>query len=204
MKEKFIDKFLNFITKYEECDRIKLLRLKYGLEGIFNLMVKTSVVILLSFLLGTTNITLMTMVFYALLRTFSFGFHANSSIGCWITTITVYNIIPLILKNITIPHIIGYIILFISVISMILWAPADTPKRPLLKKEVRKKCKRISTSIVILYAVIYLLNFNSLINDAIMYALMIQTVFINPVTYKITRTPFNNYKYYKKKESKEV
>ena len=199
MKEKFINSSLTFIMKYQECDDLKIKKLKYGLEGIYSLIVKLSVVILIALLTNNLSTTLLFLLFYAGIRTFSFGWHAKSNIACWISTITIYNIIPLLIIKITIPNIIGYIILGIALLSMIIWAPADTPKRPLIRKEQRLKAKILSIIIVLIYIVIYLLSNNELINNSLLYALTIQIICINPLTYKFTNTQFNNYKYYKKK-----
>ena len=109
-----------------------------------------------------------------------------------------YNGFPYIISTITIPKLIGYIILAVALISMILWAPADTPKRPLIRKKHRLKCKILSCLIVLIYTIIFSFNNISIINNAMLFALIIQMLIINPLTYKITNTQFNNYKYYKK------
>lgn len=198
MKEKFINSSINFISKYQECDDLKLKRLKYGLEGIYSLIVKISVVILISIITKTLTETLLFILFYAGIRTFSFGWHANSNIACWITTLLIYNIILYFIINIDYPIYIGYIILGISLISMLLWAPADTPKRPLIRKKQRLKSKILSITVLVLYAVIYVTINSNPLKNIILYSLLIQTILINPITYKITNTRFNNYKYYKK------
>ena len=198
MKEKFVNSSINFISKYQECDDLKIKKLKYGLEGIYSLVVKISVVILISIFTKTLMETLLLILFYAGIRTFSFGLHAKSNQACWMTTICIYNIIPLIINKLTIPNSLGYIVLILSLLSVILWAPADTPKRPLIRKKNRIKCKVISIIIVLLYTLIFTINKSNLINNVILYALVIQDIFINPITYKITHTQFNNYKYYKK------
>lgn len=199
MKEKFISSSISFISKYEECDDLKVKKLKYGLEGIYNLLVKLVVVLLIAILTNTIKETALLILFYAGIRTFSFGWHAKSSLGCWVSSLLVYIIIPVFLINKPIPNYIGYIILGIALISMILWAPADTPKRPLIRKNQRIKAKIISILIVLLYSLLYFTINNSIIKNVIIYALLIQTILINPLTYKITNTRFNNYKYYKKK-----
>lgn len=198
MKEKFVESSINFISKYEECDDLKLKKLRYGLQGIYSLIVKLTVVIIISIITNTIKETLLFLLFYAGIRTFSYGMHAKSNIGCWITTITIYNVIPLIIRNYNMPNTFSYIVLGISLISMLLWAPADTPKKPLIRKKQRILCKSISTSVVIFYTIIFLINNITIINNAIIYALIIQSIIINPITYKITNTQFNNYKYYKK------
>lgn len=198
MKEKFINSSINFISKYQECDDLKLKRLKYGLEGIYSLIVKISVVILISIITKTLTETLLFILFYAGIRTFSFGWHAKSNIACWITTLLIYNVILYFIINIDYPIYIGYIILGISLISMLLWAPADTPKRPLIRKKQRLKSKILSITVLVLYAVIYVTINSNPLKNIILYSLFIQTILINPITYKITNTRFNNYKYYKK------
>ena len=102
MKEKFINSSLTFIMKYQECDDLKIKKLKYGLEGIYSLIVKLSVVILIALLTNNLSTTLLFLLFYAGIRTFSFGWHAKTNIACWISTITIYNIIPLLIIKITI------------------------------------------------------------------------------------------------------
>ena len=199
MKEKFINSSINLVCRYQECDDLKLKRLRYGLEGMYSLIVKLSVVIIISIITNTIKETLLFLLFYAGIRTFSYGMHAKSNIACWITTITIYNIIPILLSSISVPRYIGYIILGIALISMILWAPADTPNKPLIRKKQRQKCKILSIIIVLIYTIIYLMNKTLIINNALLYALTIQIIFINPLTYKITNTQFNNYKHYKKK-----
>ncbi len=198
MKEKFINSSINFISKYQECDDLKLKRLKYGLEGIYSLIVKISVVILISIITKTLTETLLFILFYAGIRTFSFGWHANSNIACWITTLLIYNVILYFIINIDYPIYISHIILGISLISMLLWAPADTPKRPLIRKKQRLKSKILSITVLVLYAVIYVTINSNPLKNIILYSLLIQTILINPITYKITNTRFNNYKYYKK------
>lgn len=198
MKEKFINSSLSFIMKYQECDDLKIKRLKYGLEGIYNLVLKLIIVLIIACLTQTIKETTLLILFYAGIRTFSYGMHAKSSLACWITTILIYNGLPFLIANTIIPAYLGYTILGISFIFMLLWAPADTPKKPLIREKQRLKCKIMSLIVIIIYTIIFSFNKTTIINNSIIYALIIQIIFINPLTYKITNTKFNNYKYYKK------
>ena len=182
MKEKFVSSSINFISKYQECNDLKLKQLKYGLEGIYSLFFKLSIAIIISLIINTFKETMLFLFFYSFIRTCSFGMHAKSNMSCW-----------------TFPNFIGYIILGIGLISILLWAPADTPKKPLIRKKQRLTCKIISTIIIILYGIIFTNSTNNLINNALIYAIIVQSIFINPISYKITKTQFNNYKYYHKK-----
>jgi len=199
MKENFIKSSINFIGKYQEINDLKMKQLKYGLEGLYSLVVKLTVVLFIALITKTITYILLYLLFYTGIRTFSYGWHAKSNMACWITTILIYNIIPILIKNLTIPNSIGYIILIISFISALLWAPADTPKKPLIRKKQRDKLKLLSTLVITIYTIIFIFNKNIIINNSLLYALSIQIVFINPLTYKLTKTQFNNYKYYKKK-----
>ncbi len=194
MKEKFINSSISLINKYEDCDDLKIKKLKYGLEGIYSLVIKISAVFIIALITKTLKETSLFLLFYAGIRTFSYGIHAKSNLACWITTILIYNIVPLIFKNIHIPNTIGFIILGTSLMAMLLW----TPKRPLIRKKHRIKCKIFAITVVIIYSLIYTINNSNIINNAIIYALLVQTIFISPFTYKITNTQFNNYLYYKK------
>lgn len=202
MKEKFVNSSIKFISKYQEYDDLTLKKLNYGLQGIYSLVVKLTVVIIIAIISNTIIETLLFLLFYAGIRSFSYGLHAKSNIACWIITITVYNVIPYLIKHIVISNFITYIVLGIALISMILWAPADTPKKPLIHKDRRVKCKILSIIVVIIYSIIIFFTSNIYINNAITYALIIQSIFINPLTYLVTKTQFNNYKYYKKKINK--
>lgn len=198
MKEKFVNSSLNFITKYQDCDKHKIVQLKYGLECIYSMFFKLFIAFIIAIIIGTIKETCIFFLFYAGIRASSYGIHAKNNLQCWISTLTIYNLIPFIIKNYNISNSIGYIIILISFISMILWAPADTPKKPLIRKKNRLICKITSCIIVVIYAIIFTLNKNNFINNGLIYALTIQSILINPITYKITNTQFNNYKYYKK------
>lgn len=199
MKEKFICKSLSFIMKYQECDDLKIKKLKYGLEGIYSMIVKFLVVVFIAVFTSTIKETLLLILFYAGIRTFSFGWHAKTNIGCWVTTLTIYNGLPFIIKYITIPNYISYTVLGIALLFMVLFAPADTPRRPLIRKKNRIKAKVTSVLVVILYTFIYLFTDICVIKNALIFALIMQIVFINPITYHLTNTQFNNYKVYKMK-----
>ncbi|MCM1053085.1 MAG: accessory gene regulator B family protein [Ruminococcus sp.] len=199
MKERFVTSSISFISKYETCDDKKLKQLRYGLEGIYSMFFKLTIVLIISLLTNTIKETSIFLLFYAGIRTCSYGIHAKNNLGCWISTITIYNIIPLLIKGYNIPNTLGYIILGLSFISMLLWAPADTPKKPLIRKKNRLICKTTSCFIVIVYTIFFIISENNLLNNGLIYALIIQSILINPITYKITNTKFNNYKYYKPK-----
>ncbi len=198
MKELFINKSISLITKYKVSSEKDIKIYKYGLDGLYNLITKTLVVLLVTLLLKTAKEFGLILIFYALLRTFGFGIHANSSLKCWISTLTIYIVGSILVKEIIITKTISLIIWTLSFISFILWAPADTPKRPLIRKEQRKKLKFKVCIITITYLLLIAHINSKIVINSISYALTIQMICVNPITYKLTKTQFNNYKYYKK------
>ena len=87
---------------------------------------------------------------------------------------------------------------FLGFGSFLLWAPADTPARPLIHKEIREKQKLYACATCILYLSFILIFQNQIVNNVIIYSLLVQVICINPLTYFVTKTPFDNYKLYYK------
>ncbi len=194
MKEKFVNNSLAFINKYQECNDVKNMRLKYGLEGIYSLITKVSTVLILSLIFKTLLETILLMFFYAIIRSVSFGFHAKNNISCWIFTIITYIGLPLIIKYYSFSKNIAFILMLIGLFSIILFAPADTPKRPLIRKNERISLKCKSLIIWLIYfLIIYLTNNNLLINITSISILQ-TSILINPIFYFLNKTPYNNYK----------
>ena len=81
---------------------------------------------------------------------------------------------------------------------MILYAPSDTYKRPLINIKHRKKLKRNSIIITILYIILIFTIKSNYIVNLILLSLIIQSFLINPFIYKIFDLPYNNYKKKKK------
>ena len=52
MKDKFVNSSIKFIMKYQECDDLKLKKLNYGLQGIYSLVVKLTVIIIISIIIN--------------------------------------------------------------------------------------------------------------------------------------------------------
>lgn len=198
MREKAVKGLLKIIVDNKKCTPKDIKIYEYGLEGLYSLFVKTFVILIITLLLNTAKEFGLILLFYSFLRTFSFGIHAKSSIGCWVTTITIYVGGSLIVKELVLAKSFALIISCLALLSFILWAPADTPKRPLIRANQRKTQKIKTCIITLIYLLIIITLNNSAIINAISLALLIQMLCVNPITYKITKTRFNNYKYYNK------
>ncbi len=198
MKEVFVSNSINYLIKNNACQEKDIKIFRYTLESIYSFFTKTSVVLLLSVLFGTFKITIFILLFYCLLRGFSFGIHATKNVYCWITTLGIYIISSLFIKFLSIPNFYIYIVYLLSFFFILLWAPADTPARPLLSKKKRTVNKMIALCLFSFYIVLALFLKNPNFNEIIAFVLLIQSICICPLTYKIFHIPYNNYKSYKK------
>ena len=163
MKQTFINKSISLITKYKNPSEKELKIYKYGLEGLYNLTTKTLVVLLVAVLINTAKEFILILTFDALLRSCAFEIQAKSSLACWISTLTIYILGSIVAKEIIITRMPSLIICAIAFISFILWAPADTPKRPLIRKNQREKLKIKVCSITLVYLILLLIIKNQTI-----------------------------------------
>lgn len=194
MRESFANKNLEYVCKYKEYSELDKIKIKYGLEVLYTIITKTIGILLISFLLKSFKETIVLMLLYTSLRLFGHGIHAHKSSQCWIASILCYGIFPLLMKYVIIKHKYILILWIFAFICFTIWAPADTPKKPLINKRKRLLCKiGTLTSSIILLIVSFISN-NQLINNGIFYSLIMNIIVINPLTYRLFNIPFNNYK----------
>ena len=196
MKDNFLKTNINFITKYFNYSDEDLEKISYGLEGIYLTITKLIVLIVLSLILGIFKEAIITLLLFNIIRYTGFGFHAETSFECLILSIVLFVLVPFILIKINLANSLIYLISSLCIISYLLYAPADTPKRPLLNKKKRLIRKILTVLIGLIYILlIYLFN-NSFIKELLLSSLIIEAIIINPLTYKIFRQSYNNYKNY--------
>ena len=203
MRSKIINSIMEQIKKYNNFDDIKLQEIKYGLETVYLTIVKTIIYILIALLLNTIKELLFFILTYGLLRLTGFGVHAKKSIHCWISSTIIFVIIPLLIKYIMINPNIIYAISIIFTIVLIIYAPADTEKRPLINKKKRIRYKIITSVISIAYIILIILINNNFVKHALLYSLVLEGFLVTPFSYKLFGVSYKNYKNYKRKEKKE-
>ena len=170
-------------------------KLKYGLEGLYLTLTKTIIIILLAIVLNILKETILLLLLFNIIRYFAFGFHAEKSIECLIMSTILFIVLPLLVFYLKPIFVTRLMISVVCTILIMLFAPADTLKRPLPNRKKRKIRKICSTIIAIIYSIVSLTT-TGVISEIFLCALIIQTIIINPITYMIFRQPFNNYKNY--------
>ncbi len=196
MKNKFINFTISFITKYYNYPKEDLQKMKYGIEGIYLTITKCIVIIILALLLGIFKETVVTLILFNIIRFSGFGFHAEKSYQCLILSILYFINIPLLFININISKLTTVAICAFCMISYLLFAPADTKKRPLPNKR-KRLIRKISTVLIgTIYSLFIICLSKNFLTPLLLSTLVIQALIINPLFYMIFRQPYNNYKSY--------
>ncbi len=197
MKEVFINNSMNLIHKYyPDYSEEKLAELKYGLLGLYLLITKSIIIFGIAIFLGIFKEHLIFMIIYNILRAPSFGVHASKSSICLVLSAIIFILSTYISIYLSIPINIKILIGIVGIIFICKYSPADTKKKPILSLKRRRIYKTLSTVIAIIFTICSLLITNNFLANAFLFALVIQCIFISPITYRIFGEPYDNYKSY--------
>ena len=185
MKEKVVNNIMVRINNNYDFDEVKLEEIKYGLLGLYSLITKTTVIILLSLLLGFFQKFIIFLLFYSILRSVSFGCHAKTNLQCWIFSTVLLLGIPYLFNIINISKLVKNMLWTILFINYLIFSPADTDKRPMINKKRKLKFKIVSLIICIIY--LFTINRFSSISNLIIASMILEGLLINPLGYILMR-----------------
>lgn len=197
MKKRFLNK-IKFLIKeqYPKYSEDKIDEIMYGIEGLYLTIEKAIVIFVLAIILRIFKELLMLLLTFNFIRLFAFGMHANKSWICLLFSSSIFIGGTYICKYINIDGYLLYLLYAIALIIISIYAPADTVKRPLIKKKKRIRFKILSIFVVLIYFIITLLIKNTLITNCLIIGLLIECILISPITYKLFKMPYKNYKNY--------
>jgi accessory gene regulator B len=195
MRRKVVNKLINYIKKNKSIDKITEEKLIYGLEAIYILVTKLTFIIILSIILGIFKEMIIFLGLFSIIRLCAFGLHATKSYICLIVSSVCFILIPYMSKALNINMYTKLIISIIFTILILIHSPADTYKRPIINKNRRIRLKIISTLIAIIYTIVIPFS-NNFISNCLLFSLLLEVIFISPLTYRIFKLPYNNYKKY--------
>lgn len=190
--------WMNQSLSLEELDFLKM---KLGLEVILINITKGIVIYGLAVILNVFFYTLLLHFSYLMIRSKSFGLHAQSSLMCTLISIGLFVIIPFFVKGIILHEFIIVTSFLCAFCCLLRYAPADTDKLPLIGAKKRENLRRHSVIRCILLGLISLWFSNSSVGTMITFGVVIQIVFILPITYKLLKRSCNNYEQYETKFS---
>lgn len=194
-----IDKICLFLTnkirkEMQDVDDERAEVINYGLQLIIGEIPKIFIMLIVAYLLGVLDLTLIMILVLLPYRTFSGGFHLKTHIGCIVSTTLYYCGVAKISNYFFLYNPIKIIlILCVWIFGMIMikkYAPADTENVPILRKKERKQKGILSyISFTIGLMVAGIINNNSIANILILGNL-IQSIMITPVAYKLTNNKY--------------
>ena len=181
---------------YPDYSTEKLEEIEYGIEALYITFTKTIVIFLISLILGVIKEVFLILVFFNVLRTTAFGMHAKTSLQCYIISTILFVGLGLVSKYIDINFYVKIIISIVCLINIVIFAPADTYKRPLINKKKRRIYKIFSVVIALIYVTLIILFYNNILTTYMMFGLVDATLMIHPLMYRMFQLPYNNYKTY--------
>lgn len=197
MKQKLLSYIKKLIKKqYSTYSNEKIDEIMYGIESLYISITKTIIIFIIAYFVGIAKEVFFLLISFNIIRFFAFGLHASKSSICLIFSSTLFISNAFICKYVMLSSFHIYLLYLIAIIMLLLFAPADTKKRPLINAKKRKKYKILSLLIAIIYFFISIFINNSYINNYLIFGLLIECILINPITYKLFKMPYNNYKNY--------
>lgn len=200
MREFFIKKNLDLVKKYYNYDSVKLNEIRYGLESLYITITKTIVICILAYLLNIFKEFIYLFLLYGLLRSFAHGLHTKTSLQCWIYSIVTFILFPYLIRISTFDI---YFKILISIATFVLlskYSPADTEKKPIINKKKRVIFKIITILISLTYIIFILFSKDIILINSLIYSLILETMLVLPMNYKILNIKYDNYKEYLKRK----
>ena len=194
MKKIVTNNIMNYIKKNTNYDEIKLKEIEYGLTSIYLTLSKLIVIFSIAIALSIIKELVIFLLIYNVLRMPSFGLHATKSWICLLSSTILFIGIPYLCIFLSIPINLKIIIGILGICFMFKNSPADSKKRPIVNKKRRKVYKVVSTILTIIFSVLSLVIKNNFISNSLIFSLILQNFMISPITYKIFKLPYDNYK----------
>lgn len=192
-----IDKICNFILarikkEMPEADEDRLEIINYGLQMIIGELPKLFGTLVIAYLLGVLELTILAYIMLLPYKYFVGGVHAKSHLACMITTPLIYCGNALISKNLPIiqseyKYIAIFLVWVFSIIVISIYAPADTENVPILRKKERrfKKIMSYITMTLSLIVAIILKDKYVIVSNILIIGCLIDSIFITRPMYKL-------------------
>ncbi|MFS4978975.1 accessory gene regulator AgrB [Staphylococcus aureus] len=134
-----IDQFATYLQKRNNLDHIQFLQVRLGMQVLAVNIGKLIVMYTIAYILNIFLFTLITNLTFYLIRRHAHGAHAPSSFWCYVESIFLFTLLPLILVNYHINFLIMTIMTVIAIGMIIRYAPAATKKKPIPVRLIKRK-----------------------------------------------------------------
>ena len=127
------------IFKRNNLDHIQFLQVRLGMQVLAKNIGKLIVMYTLAYILNIFLFTLITNLTFYLIRRHAHGAHAPSSFWCYVESILLFILLPLVIVNFHINPLIMIILTVISLGIISVYAPAATKKKPIPNGLIKRK-----------------------------------------------------------------
>ncbi|MBC1273636.1 accessory gene regulator B family protein [Listeria booriae] len=186
-------KITKTIFRDREVDEDRFAIVKYGVEIFLVNVTKGIIVYLAAALLGMLWQTLVVHLSYLMIRRHSFGLHAKTSLGCTITSVVMFVILPYFVKEVQLSEWMIVLISGLILLNIAIFAPSDTENMPLFNAQKRHVLRRKSIFDALVVVAIALLVPYGDIKVLMLCGGIIQAITIHPWTYYLLKRRYNNY-----------
>lgn len=195
MIDKICDNLTNKIrNKLPDVDDERAEVINYGIHLLLGEIPKTFIFIAIAAILGVLKEFFITMLVIFPYRAFSGGFHLKTHLGCILCTSLYYCGIAYSSKLFVIGTEVKYLLIgLIWALGMImckLYAPADTENVPILRKKERKIKQILSYIILTITLIMGIIIKDNVISNIIILGMLIQSMMISRIAYKITNNKY--------------
>lgn len=194
-----VDKICDYLTykirkENSEIDDERAEVINYGIHLIVGEIPKFFIIMGIAYLLGVFELTILTYFLMLPYRSLSGGFHLKTHLGCIIGTIMFFSGTGLLGKYLilapTVKYIVTFLIWVFGMLMVKLYAPADTENVPIISKKDRKN-KRILSYIALTVSIIASLIIKDVvISNIIVYGMLLQSISITRLAYKLTNNKY--------------
>lgn len=197
MKKRFLKLAENIIkTTNPTIDNDDIEVITYGLESIYLTITKLIIILISAVILGITKEFVLLLIFYNVIRSTAFGMHASKSSHCLISSIIFLIGGVYVCKFIKLSLIAKAVTCLFCIICVYKYAPADTHKRPLVNEHKRLVYKVISLMSTFVFSILIVMFNENIISNFLLLGMLEATLMILPITYRLFKMPYANYKNY--------
>lgn len=181
--EKYIaNKIADWCLRHNKVLEIQEVAIRYGIELFLDSSLKIIFLILIGAIFGKGIETVIVIGCFCILRSAAGGIHMHSSLGCFLSMLTMTVISVAGAEIIPSISLYGALALFgVSLIAVYLYAPYTTANNPITDYTIIQSKKKKAIAIIMIMAAVSLIVQNSQIRALILIPVIIEIITILPL-----------------------
>lgn len=182
---------ISAILKKEISDE-QLEVLEYGFYNLTSEIIKTTLLLVIAFVLGILKYSVIALLAFGFLRKCAGGVHAKKShLACFTSNIiinfsTIFLAIILARLDKMVSLEINFLIFCICLICLVLYSPADVEEKPIGSKKQKRLLQQWSIALLCIYYFLSIILNDNLIGNLFILSALGEVFTILPITYRLT------------------